>query len=146
MTDASVRIKALLLAAAHRPPGYLEAVMSAGVVDGDFVRIPRERYEELVARFAPSRQGQAQHGPGSELKALLAYFGIHAGPACSCNRMAAQMNSWGPDESLKHIEQIVDVMQSTAAARRLPFLRSAAKTLVRIACAKARRKAGQSGH
>jgi hypothetical protein len=84
--------------------------------------------------------------PGTELKALLASFGITASPTCPCNEMAAQMDAWGADESLKNIEQIVDVMQKTAAGRRLPFLRAVGRKLVRIACARARRKSAQTGH
>jgi hypothetical protein len=78
-------------------------------------------------------------GPGTELKALLATIGIVASPTCKCNKMARQMNSWGPDESLAHMEEIVDVMEETAKARKLPFLRAAARQMVRLACWKARR-------
>lgn len=85
-------------------------------------------------------------GPGAELKALLASFGITASPTCQCNKMATQMDSWGPEESLKHIEQIVDVMQETAQARGLPFLRAAGRKLVRISCSRARRKSQRNGH
>lgn len=85
-------------------------------------------------------------GPGAELKAILAAFSIHASPTCQCNKMATQMDAWGPAESLKHIEQIVDVMQETAKGRGLPFLRAAGRKLVRIACARARRKSRNTGH
>jgi hypothetical protein len=57
--------------------------------------------------------------------------------------MAKQMDAWGPVESLNHIEEIVDVMEETAKKRKLPFVRTAGKTLVRIACWKAKR-AGNS--
>lgn len=80
-------------------------------------------------------------GPGTELKALLATIGIHSSPTCKCNKMAKQMDQWGPDESLAHLEEIVDVMQETAQKRSLPFLRAGARQMVRIACWKARRKA-----
>lgn len=86
-----------------------------------------------------------RHGPGTELKALLSAFGITASPTCKCNSTARQMDSWGPDESLKHIEQIVDVMQETAKARKLPFLRMAGRKLVRMACNRARKKSAQTG-
>jgi hypothetical protein len=79
-------------------------------------------------------------GPGTELKALLATIGIVASPTCSCNKMAKKMDEWGPAESLNHIEEIVDVMEETAKKRKLPFLRTAGRTLVRIACWKAKRK------
>jgi hypothetical protein len=78
-------------------------------------------------------------GPGTELKALLATIGIVASPTCSCNKMAKKMDEWG-QESLNHIEEIVDVMEETAKKRKLPFLRTAGRTLVRIACWKAKRK------
>jgi hypothetical protein len=78
-------------------------------------------------------------GPGTELKKLLATIGIHASPTCSCNKMAKKMDEWGPVESLNHIEEIVDVMEETARKRKLPFVRTAGKTLVRIACWKAKR-------
>lgn len=84
-------------------------------------------------------------GPGTELKALLASFGIKATSGCKCNSMARQMDSWGPDESLKHIEEIVDVMQETAKSRKLPFLRLAGRKLVRVACNRARKKSAQTG-
>lgn len=87
----------------------------------------------------------AQKGPGTELKALLASLGIKASPTCKCNKMATQMDSWGPEESLRHIEEIVDVMQQTAADRGLPFLRAIGRKLVRVACGRARRKSVQSG-
>jgi hypothetical protein len=79
-------------------------------------------------------------GPGTELKALLATIGIVASPTCKCNKMARQMDQWGPDESLAHMEEIVDVMEETAKARKLPFLRAVAKQLIRLAVRRARKK------
>jgi len=37
------------------------------------------------------------HGPGTELKKILASLGIHPGPTCVCNSRAAQMDVWGVD-------------------------------------------------
>lgn len=84
-------------------------------------------------------------GAGDELKALLATFGIKAGPKCKCNEMARKMNAWGPSGSLDHIEEIVDAMEKAAKARRLPFLRAAGRKLVQIACRRAARKLGDRG-
>jgi hypothetical protein len=78
-------------------------------------------------------------GPGTELKALLAAIGIVASPTCKCNKMARQMDAWG-QESLAHMDEIVDVMEETAKARKLPFLRAGAKQLVRLAVWRARKK------
>lgn len=93
-------------------------------------------------RAAPPIQATNQNstsGPGTELKALLAKVGIHASPTCGCNKMARKMDEWG-QESLNHIEEIVDVMEQTAKARRLPFLRTAGRILVRQACRIAKKK------
>lgn len=75
---------------------------------------------------------EPESGPGTELKALLAKFGIHASPTCGCNAMAKKMNQWG-EESLQHIDEIVDVMQETAAKRGLPFIRAVGAQLVKTA-------------
>lgn len=83
-------------------------------------------------------------GPGSELKSLLATFGIHASPTCKCNSMARKMNdmeSKEPGWCLAHIEEIVDVMEETAKARKLPFLRTAGKLLVKKAVKNWQKKA-----
>jgi hypothetical protein len=111
--------------------------LSLLVPDADVDRLP------VTHQLPVSRQPAS--GPGTELKAILAALGIVASPTCKCNKMARQMDSWGPDESLAHMEEIVNVMEETAKARKLPFLRAGAKQLVRLAVWKARRKALQ-GH
>lgn len=67
MSHAVIRKELLVLAAQHRPPGYLETVLSAGVDDGTFVRIPRDRYRELVREFSvhgplPAYPGDTKQG------------------------------------------------------------------------------------
>ena len=92
-------------------------------------------YDELVAKYRPAAKASTtavRNGPGTELKALLAKFGIHASPTCGCNAMAQKMNEWG-EESLDHIDEIVDVMQETAAKRGLPFVRVVGAQLVKTA-------------
>lgn len=129
-----------------RKPGYLAEVLRCAIKttdthveisDRDFFRI---RKEYAVKEEAPAPPEQP--GPGTELKKLLATIGIHASPTCKCNAMAKKMNEWGPDESLKHMEEIIDVMEETAKKRKLPFLRTAAKVMVRAAIWKARKKHG----
>jgi hypothetical protein len=137
------------LRAADRKPGYIDAVMAvAEPVSDTHIRLSDEDFDRLRAKYAvPAPKASVPKpqpsGPGTELKKLLATIGIHATPTCSCNKMAKQMDAWGPVESLNHIEEIVDVMEQTAKKRKLPFVRTAGKTLVRIACWKAKR-AGNS--
>lgn len=73
-------------------------------------------------------------GPGTELKRILATIGITSRQGCSCNRMAIQMDVWGPDECRKRIDEIVEVMTREADKRgwmkRLPFKRLGARALV----------------
>jgi hypothetical protein len=132
------------LHAAKRKPGYIEAVMAvAEPVSETQIRVTNEDFDLLRSEYA--LPDSPTSGPGTELKALLATIGIVASPTCKCNKMARQMDSWGPDDSLDHMEEIVDVMEETAKARKLPFLRAGARQMVRLACWKARRKARQ-GH
>jgi hypothetical protein len=53
--------------------------------------------------------------------------------------MARKMDEWG-QESLDHIEEIVDVMEQAAKGRKFPFLRAAGRILVRQACRISRKK------
>jgi hypothetical protein len=126
---------------AHRRPGYLEAMESrASKSDDSYWWFLDADYESLAKEFAlGSAQSPRSSGPGTELKALLAKIGIHASPTCKCNKMAKKMDEWG-QESLNHIEEIVDVMEETAKKRGLPFMRAAGAAMVRVACWKARRK------
>lgn len=82
-------------------------------------------------------------GPGTELKKLLARVGIVSSPDCSCNIVANEMDSWGPDECEKpdRIDYIVAAMRDNAVRRGLPFLDAAGRMLVRRAIANARRNA-----
>jgi len=84
-------------------------------------------------------------GPGTELKRLLAGwpFYITASPDCSCNRVAAEMDAWGPDECEKPERQdyILAAMRENAEKRGLPFLDVAGRMLVRRAIKSAKKAA-----
>ena len=122
-------------AATSRKPGYMEEVLRfATQVSDTHLEMPEHHFQRIRAKYAPNP------GPGAELKAMLSTMGIHASPTCKCNKMARQMDEWGPEEAMKHIEEIVDVMEETAKKRGLPFIRTAGRALVRMACWKAKRK------
>jgi hypothetical protein len=123
-----------------RIPGYAADVLRHTLrADPQYVWMRRESYEELRQKYAPKPPVAPKplgDGPGSELKALLAVFGIHSSPTCKCNAMARKMNEMEvtePGWSLAHIEEVVDVMEETAKKRNLPFLRTAGRILVRKA-------------
>jgi hypothetical protein len=81
------------------------------------------------------------HGPGTELKKLLARVGITASPDCSCNARAAEMDRQGVEWCEANLDTIVGWLREQAEARGLPFLDIAGRLLVRRAIANARRNA-----
>jgi hypothetical protein len=94
---------------------------------------------------APSQSPQppapSTHGPGTELKKLLARVGITASPDCACNARAAEMDRQGVEWCEANLDTIVGWLREQATARGLPFLDIAGRLLVRRAIANARRNA-----
>lgn len=78
--------------------------------------------------------------PGSHLKILLSKFGIKATANCSCNQKAMYMDAKGPDWCEKNIDLIVKWLEQEARKRRLPFLKSVGKILVKKAISNARKQ------
>jgi len=81
------------------------------------------------------------HGPGTELKKLLAGwpFRIVAKPNCSCNAKARAMDAGGCDWCEANLDTIVAWLREEAAKRKLLFFDAAGRWLVRRAIANARR-------
>jgi hypothetical protein len=83
------------------------------------------------------------HGPGTELKSLLAGwpFRIVATPDCKCTSRAAYMDAKGCDwcESEEGMAEIMGFLREAAEERGLPFLDAAARFLVRRAINNARK-------
>lgn len=130
-----VSIAKLEESAKSKRSGYLDDVWRVSTkVSDTHLEMPDHHFQRIRAKYAPNP------GPGTELKAMLSTMGIHASPTCKCNKMARQMDEWGPEEAMKHIEEIVDVMEETAKKRGLPFIRTAGRALVRMACWKAKRR------
>ncbi len=129
-----------------------EAMPCVVAQDGDLwtIDVDHPQYPR-ASRMLPPPQYVA-NGPGTELKALLAGWPFHitSSPDCSCNRVAAEMDAWGPDECERpeRLAYIVEAMKENAARRGLPFVEAAARFLVRRAVRNARRnlpRAGPSG-
>jgi hypothetical protein len=89
----------------------------------------------------PEPPAPPTHGPGTELKKLLARVGIVATPDCSCNARAAEMDRQGVDWCEQNVDTIVGWLREQATARGLPFFDLAGRMLVRRAIANARRNA-----
>jgi len=125
----------------------IEEVMPCVVSqDGDFFVIdvtspfyPNEARGAVAAENPPP----TAHGPGTELKRLLAGwpFYITSSPDCSCNRVAREMDAWGPDECERpeRVDYILAAMRQNAEKRGLPFIEAAGRFLIRRAIKAARK-------
>jgi hypothetical protein len=51
-----LRISKVYDAAPTRPSGYVEDVLSRGVVDGEWLTIPDEEYEDLKQKYRPQQE------------------------------------------------------------------------------------------
>jgi len=104
------------------------------------VDIDHPAYPSRPRNAAPPGAGP---GPGTHLKKLLAGwpFRITSSPNCSCNRVANEMDSWGPDECERpeRIEYILAAMRENAQNRGLPFLDAAGRFLIKRAIKNARK-------
>lgn len=78
-------------------------------------------------------------GAGQHLKRRLGAVGIVASPNCACNAMALKMDTGGPAWCREHVAEIVAVMKAEAAQRRLPFIESGARWIIRQAIRDAER-------
>jgi hypothetical protein len=96
------------------------------------------RHCPLVPR-PPEPPPEPAAGPGTELKKLLARFGIVPEPGCLCNARAFRMDTMGPEWCERHINVIVTWLGEEAARRNLPFIRLGAKILVLRAIRNARK-------
>ena len=85
--------------------------------------------------------------PGTELKLLLARFGIVASPDCKCTSRAAYMDAKGCDwcESPEGMAEIMGFLREAAEERGLPFVDIAARLLVRRAISNARKAEAKRG-
>ena len=145
-------VESLRQAAEYRPAGYLDDLFLNGqVVAGDdgepvYVVLTDAVFDALVEKYAEQHkvtQPSPGHGPGTELKQLLAGwpFRIVATPNCSCNAKAAEMDRQGIAWCEANIDTIVGWLREEATKRRLPFVDIAGRLLVKRAIRNARKAA-----
>lgn len=94
----------------------------------------------------PISCGQAQPalivgGVGTELKKLLATFGLAEVPGCRCRQRAAEMDWRGIDWCEENKETILGWLKEEADRRKLPWLEFAARLAIDRAIAAAKRAA-----
>ena len=110
-------------------------------IDVDHPAYPRHPKPGFVA--TQPEPAQPSHGPGTELKALLAGwpFRIVATADCKCTTRAAYMDAKGCDwcESPEGMAEILGFLREAAEERGLPFVDMAGRMLVRRAIHNARK-------
>jgi hypothetical protein len=145
-----IKISDITEAAKRKPNGYVDEVYAAAsTLGGEYLWMELSEYERLLEKYSgkriismPSAAVQEGHGPGTELKKLLARVGIVSSPDCSCNAHAAEMDrqeQQAPGWCEANIDTIVGWLREQAHARGLPFLDAAGRMLVRRAIKLARR-------
>jgi hypothetical protein len=90
----------------------------------------------------PAAPPAPTHGPGTELKKLLARIGITSTPSCSCNARARAMDeneAREPGWCEANLDEIVGWLREEATKRGLPFVDLAGRMLVRRAIGNARK-------
>ena len=73
------------------------------------------------------------NGPGTILSGMLSTIGIKSTANCSCRRHALEMNEKGPDWCNENMSTILEWLKEESSKRKLPFVESLAKMLVKRA-------------
>jgi glycosyltransferase involved in cell wall biosynthesis len=73
----------------------------------------------------------ASDGPGTELKKILAKFGITERSGCGCKKMARKMDAWGTAGCHEHMPEIVEYMLKEAKKRTVTANLPGMRTIIR---------------
>ncbi len=92
---------------------------------------------EQIERRDPVLAGS---GPGTELKRILAKFGIVHKGSCECAARAAIMDARGAEWCRRNLKMIIGWMEEEAKRRHLPFPRPLAVMLIKYAIRKSLRR------
>lgn len=134
--------------------GYTLAEVDACISarDGEWITVD-ETHAAYPAKqkpgyASPKRTVAVSGGPGTELKGLLKKIGITASSTCKCNARAKRMDeeeAKQPGWCASHIDEIVGWLREEAASRKLPFIESAGRFLVKLAIKRAGKKNERKG-
>lgn len=140
MPAVKIRLSLLREAAAFRPPGYEQDVLSRGELDADgMIVLADHEYASLCAKY----DAETAIGPGAELKRLLAGFPLYiqTTPTCACNKRARYMDRMGCNWCEQNLDKIVGWLKEEHQRRKmlLPFSATAARQVVKLAIRRAKR-------
>jgi len=95
--------------------------------------------QKFLQNMYPRTLDDDPNGPGSILSGMLSTIGIKSSENCSCRRHAIEMNKNGPDWCENNIDTILSWLREESEKRKLPFIESIAKMLVKRAIAMSRK-------
>jgi len=121
-----------------------EGCDTEGICDPPFDDEAGRRFDKAVKKALERRSmATRKTGPGTELKKLLSIFGFDPNEkGCKCKSRAAKMDKNGIKWCEDNIEVIVGWLAEEAKKRKLPYLRTAGRLLVRRAIRNAKRNEG----
>ena len=90
----------------------------------------KARRDRRTRRARPKKEDVIDEGPGTELKKILARFGIRHGVGCKCERRVKIMDQRGPKWCRENIDEIVGWLKEEADKRNLPFVKRLGKYIV----------------
>jgi len=88
----------------------------------------------------PKTLEENPNGPGTILASMFSSLGIKSSPTCSCKKHALEMNDKGVDWCENNIEIILGWLSEESKKRRIPFIESLAKLVVKRAIRQAKNK------
>lgn len=94
---------------------------------------------QTLQKLIPRTLDSDPDGPGTILAGMFSAMGIQSAPNCSCKAHAVRMNAEGNDWCEANIGTILNWLREESTKRKLPFVESAAKALVKKSIAKSRR-------
>lgn len=139
-------LQAVQRQSAIRPPGYVEAVLSAAkqedgllvLTEADVKQIG-ELYPRIGTLPVPESNKATQkmpvNGPGTKLGSIFKALGFNESEGCGCGELAQQMNVWGVDGCRENEDVILLFLEAKAREKHIPFARLAAKAALELALA-----------
>lgn len=95
--------------------------------------------EVVLRNLFPKTLEEFPNGPGTILSGMISAMGIKSTPNCSCRRHAIEMNEKGPDWCEANIDTILGWLKTESENRKLPFVETIARMMVKRAISKSRR-------
>lgn len=142
VTQCEAGLDACAVCLASERPKQLNSVTASLGIMAATRHLEPDAFAAVRATLAPHlevvRPRPTLAGPGTELKKLLSWLGIHATPTCACNARARDMDLRGCDWCEANQGEILAWLREEAGRRGLPFVELMAAGLVRLAIRRAR--------